>query len=153
MRLLFCSLAFILFFSSCNTFDEPTLEGIENVELEEINTKRLKIKADMLIHNPNPFALDLAEADLSATVEEIQLAIIQQTFDTEMPANQNFRMPVVIDMDLTKLYKDDPLAAISKGLKIINEKRICVHFKGNIKVGKGNAKVPIPIDQLEEVKF
>ena len=62
-------------------------------------------------------------------------------------------MPVRIDMDLSKLYKDDPLGAISKGLKIINEKQINVLFQGEIKVGKGKAMVSVPIDQLENVKF
>ena len=153
MRLFLILFTGILFLSSCNSFDEPTLEGIENVELEELSTKKLLVKADMLIHNPNPFALDLAEANLVAIVEEIELAEIKQTYDTEMAANENFRMPVEINLDLTKLYKDDPLGAISKGLKIVNERKLAVLFQGNIKVGKGNAKVPVPIDKIEEVKF
>ena len=153
MRLSIVLFTFLLFLASCSSFDEPTLEGIENVELEELSTKKLLVKADMLIHNPNPFALDLAEADLVAIVEEIELAAIKQTYETEMAANENFRMPVEINLDLTKLYKDDPLGAISKGLKIVNERKLAVLFKGNIKVGKGNAKVPVPIDKIEEVKF
>ena len=96
--------------------------------LEEMSTKNLVVKAEMIINNPNPFALDLEEADMYAIVEGRELARINQTFGTEMPANQNFRMPVSIDMDLTKLYADDPLGAISKGLKIMNEKRLDVLF-------------------------
>ena len=138
---------------SCNTITHPTFEGLENVELEEVNSPKLVVMADMVINNPNSFALDLAEADLYAIAEEIELARINQTFNTEMSAKTDFKMPVRIDMDLSKLYKDDPLGAISKGLNIINEKQINVLFQGEIKVGKGKAMVSVPIDQLENVKF
>ena len=153
IKVLLIFLAIAILLSSCDSFSEPTLEGIENVELKTISTNRLLVEADMLIHNPNPFALDLEAADLRAIVEEIELASIAQTYETEMPANDNFRMPVEIDLDLTKLYKDDPLGAISKGLKIANERKLSVLFQGEIKVGKGGAKIPVPIDQIEEVKF
>ena len=146
-------LMMLLTMLSCNTITLPTFEGLENVELEEVNSRKLVVMADMVINNPNSFALDLAEADLYAIVEEIELARINQTFNTEMPAKTDFKMPVRIDLDLSKLYKDDPLGAISKGLKIINEKQINVLFQGEIKVGKGKAMVSVPIDQLENVKF
>ncbi len=140
-------------FTSCDSITNPTFEGLENVVLEEMGTKNLVVKAEMIINNPNPFALNLEEADMYAIVEGIELARINQIFGTEMPANQNFRMPVSIDMDLTKLYADDPLGAISKGLKIMSEKRLDVLFQGEIKVGKGKAMVSVPIDQIETVKF
>tara|TARA_Y100000385_G_C12918057_1_gene561295 strand:- start:533 stop:919 length:387 start_codon:yes stop_codon:yes gene_type:complete len=125
----FSLIILVLFcFTSCDSITNPTFEGVENVVLEEMSTKNLVVKAEMIINNPNPFALDLEEADMYAIVEGIELARINQTFGTEMPANQNFRMPVSIDMDLTKLYADDPLGAISKGLKIMNEKRLDVLF-------------------------
>ena len=125
----FSLIILVLFcFTSCDSITNPTFEGVENVVLEEMSTKNLVVKAEMIINNPNPFALDLEEADMYAIVEGRELARINQTFGTEMPANQNFRMPVSIDMDLTKLYADDPLGAISKGLKIMNEKRLDVLF-------------------------
>lgn len=153
MRHLFIIVSSLVLLSSCESITNPTFERVENVKLEEVNTKRLLVTADMIIHNPNPFAVDLDAADMFAVVEEIELAHIKQTFGTEMPANEEFKMPVRIDMDLTKLYADDPLGAISKGLKIMSEKKLDVSFQGEIKVGKGKAMVSVPIDQIETVSF
>jgi LEA14-like dessication related protein len=113
----------------------------------------IHVTADMVIHNPNPFTLDLASADLTAYVDEIALADIDQSYDTSMPASGNFNMPVTIKFDLDKLYNEAPLAAIGKGLQILSKRQLKVKFLGNIKAGKGAAKVTVNIDQIEDVKF
>ena len=138
---------------SCESIVDPTFEGLDNVKLEEVSTQNLIVTADMVINNPNAFALDLAEAELSAIVEEIQIAKISQIINTQMPAKKDFRLPVRINMDLSQLYKEDPLGAISKGLKIMSDKQIQVLFQGEIKAGKGKALFSVPIDQLEMVNF
>ena len=151
-HLLFIS-SVILFLTSCVSVEKPTVERIEGVELVQVSTKQLEVNAFMVLKNPNRFALDLEKADLKAIVDDIEIASILQTYETEMPANSEFRMPVNIDMDLEKLYRDNPLDAVSKGLKILNDRSLPVHFVGDIAVGKGSAKVTVPVDQTELVKF
>ena len=56
-------------------------------------------------------------------------------------------------MDLDKLYRENPIAAIGKGLQIMSDKRLMVKFIGTIDVGKGMAKISVPIDQEEMVAF
>ncbi len=140
-------------FSSCNAIVEPTLERIEDVDIVEMSKDRLELTASMVLNNPNSFALDIAKADLSAFVDDVELAQINQTYDTSMPSNGEFKMPIEIKMDLKKLYRDNPIAAIGKGLQLMADKKIDVRFSGTIKVGKGSAKISVPIDQIEEVKF
>jgi len=142
-----------LFLLSCNTITNPTVERIENVQIEELSTKAVKGTANMVILNPNPFALDLAGADLLAIVDDIELAHIKQVYDTSMPANTEFQMPIRLEMDLQKLYENDPLGALGKGMQIYSKRELTVHFKGTIKVGKGAAKISVPVDQKELVKF
>ena len=109
--------------------------------------------AVMVLKNPNGFELDLENADLTVYLDDIELAKINQTFETTMPKNGEFNMPININMDLKKLYGDDPIAAIGKSLQIMSDKKLNVLFKGTISVGKGIAKVSVDIDQMEEVKF
>ena len=92
-------------------------------------------------------------ADITVFADEVELARINQTYETSMPGSGEFNMPININMDLDKLYRDNPLQAISKGIQIMSDKKITLDFKGTIMVGKGFAKVSVPIDQQEEVKF
>ncbi len=140
-------------FSSCNPITEPTIERIEKVEIEELNTKVVKGTADMVLHNPNSFALDLASADMVAIVDDVELATIKQTYKTQMPAQSDFRMPIRLEMDLQKLYEKDPLGALGKGMQIYSKRELTIHFKGTIKVGKGGAMISVPVDQEELVRF
>lgn len=142
-------------FISCNnlTLEDPTLERIEDVDIKEMSKDRIDMDAHLVINNPNGVALDLASADLNVLVDDIVIAHIKQTLDATMPAKAEFKLPVKITMDLAKLYKNDPLAALGKGLQIMSDKKLEVQFKGIIKAGKGVAKLTVNVDQLEIVKF
>ena len=151
-RILFFILS-ILIMASCTSIEEPTLERVEDVEVITMNKSKVEINASMILNNPNSFALDLDKADLVAKLDDVEIANIDQTYETEMPANSEFKMPVYINMDLDKLYNDNPLQAIAKGLEIMSDRQLDVTFQGTIKVGKGFAKVSVAVDQLETVNF
>jgi len=140
-------------FTACTSVEEPTVERIEDVEIITLNKSKVEMNANMVLNNPNNFTLDLDKADLVAFIEEVQLASIVQTFETSMPANDEFKMPIYINMDLDKLYKDNPLAALGKGIQIISDRQLRINFKGKIYVGKGKVKVSVPVDQIETVSF
>ena len=144
-----------ILFISCNnlTLEEPTLERIEDVDIKEMSKDRIDMDANLVINNPNGVAVDLASADLEVIVDNIVIANIKQTVDATMSAKSEFKLPVNITMDLAKLYKNNPLAALSKGLQIMSDKKLEVQFKGNIKAGKGVAKLTVDVDQVEIVKF
>lgn len=143
----------VIFLSSCASIQEPTIERIEDVDIIEMSKSKLDLNAFMVVNNPNAFALDLAKAELTVYVDDIELAKINQAFDTSMPANDNFKMPINIKMDLQKLYEANPIAALGKGLQIMSDRKLNVQFKGSIKVGKGAVKISVPVDQIELVKF
>ena len=143
----------VLFLTACNSIEEPTIKSVSNVDVVQMNRDFIEINADMVIHNPNAFSLDLANTDMTASVDSVEVATIKQNYDTSMPAIADFNMPVNIKLDLKKLYKKEPMLAISKGLEIAAKKRLEVQFLGSIKVGKGSAKISVPIDQLETISF
>jgi LEA14-like dessication related protein len=149
------SIAFCLtlLLCSCSSILEPTLERVEDVDLVEMTKSKLELNAFMVLQNPNGFALDLDKADLTVFVDDVELAKINQTYETSMPKNGEFKMPINIKMDLDQLYRENPIAAIGKGLQIMSDRKLNVTFKGTIMVGKGIAKVSVPVDQEEEVKF
>lgn len=151
MKYLILTLTLTLF--SCGTIENPTMERVENVMIENLNTKALIGTADIILNNPNPFTLDLSETDLVAIIDDIEVATLKQTYDTQMPANGEFKMPIKLHLDFDKLYKADPIGSIAKGMKIYKNREINIQFKGDIKMGKGSAMIAVPIDQIELVKF
>ena len=152
-NILYISFCLALFLSSCSSVVEPTVERVIDVEVVEMTKSKLELNAYMVLNNPNSFELDLDNADLTVYVDDIELAKINQTYETTMPSKGEFNMPININMDLDKLYRENPLAAIGKGLQIMSDKQINVQFKGTILVGKGVAKISVPVDQEELVKF
>jgi len=152
-NILYISFCLTLFMTSCSSILEPTVERIEDVDVVEMTKSNLELNAFMVLKNPNGFELDLDNADLTVYVDDIELAKINQTYETSMPSQGEFNMPININMDLDKLYGDNPLAAIGKGLQIMSDKQLNVKFKGTILVGKGVAKISVPVDQEELVKF
>lgn len=149
----FLTIISLLVLASCSSITEPSLVDVKNVKVLDMNKDKVDITADMIFNNPNAFALDLAKANIVASIDSVEVSTITQEYDAIMPANADFPMPVRITMDLKKLYQQDGLMAISKGLKIMSQRKLDVHFKGTIKVGKGGVKVSAPIDKVETVNF
>ncbi|MEE9439186.1 MAG: LEA type 2 family protein [Saprospiraceae bacterium] len=144
----------ILSLSSCDTsIINPTFQRIEDVDIVNMSKSDIEANAFMVFKNENSFALEISKSNIATIVDGIELANINQTYDTEMPANSEFRMPINMKMDLGRLYKDNPLGALGKGLQIMSERKLDVQFKGTIKVGKGSIKITVPIDETKEVKF
>ncbi len=146
-------LLFVLLLGSCTSIEDPTLERIEDVEVLTMNKSKVEINANMILNNPNAFALDLENADLKVLLDDVEIADIDQTYETSMPAEGEFKMPIYINMDLDKLYNDNPLQALAKGLEIMSDRKLDVKFQGTIKAGKGMAKISVDVDQLETVEF
>jgi LEA14-like dessication related protein len=149
--LIFILLASLLY--SCTSIEEPTLERVEDVKILTLNKSKVEINANMILKNPNSFALDLEKAELVAMLDDVEVANIDQTYETEMPARSEFKMPVYINMDLDRLYNDNPLQALAKGLEIMSDRSLDVRFMGTIKAGKSVAKISVKVDQMETVNF
>lgn len=153
MRSLLLILTVMMCIAGCQQPVEPSVVSVTNVDIKTVNKERIILSADMVLRNPNAFALKLAEADLKAYVDDVEIATIVQQYDTEMPAASDFNMPIDVQMDLKKLYGDEPIAAIGKALQVMSDRKLNVRFKGNIKAGSESVKLTIPVDQIEEVAF
>lgn len=143
----------LLFLIGCTSISNPSLERIEDVEIVELSKSKVALNVNLVLMNDNAFALDLASADLQFLVDSIEVAAISQTYDTSMPAESEFDMPMYIEMNLDRLYNDNPIVAITKGLKIMQERQLNVQLLGTMYVGKGKAKIKVPINQDELISF
>ena len=153
MRYLLFSILLLSFVSCETTIQEPSLVNISHVNINTLNKNLVDVDADLIFLNPNNFELDVASADIKASIDNVEVAIIKQNYDLKMKANVNFEMPVNIKMDIKKLYDENPLAALGKGLQIMSDRSLDVKFSGSLKVGKGVAKISVPVEKELKVKF
>lgn len=140
---------------SCSSISEPTVERIENVKIESFSQSRVSATADMVLLNDNAVTLDLAAADLVAIADGIEVATIKQNYDMTMQANAESKMPMSLDIDLQKIYDStgDAVEKMNKAIELYSKRELLIQFQGTIKVGRGSAKLSVPIDKEELVKF
>jgi len=144
---------FLLGLVGCNPFEEPYVVGIGQIEIEEANVRKLRLKADLQIHNPNAVAIDLSRAAISIYSDEILLGTVDQDYDVEMSANADFGLPVLIAVDFSKVFEGDVLKALSFANQVISAREVDLRLEGHIYAGKDQAKFKIPIDRSEVVAF
>jgi len=155
MRLLLFLFVLSLVGISCSSISEPTVERIQNVKIESFSQTKVSATADMVLRNDNAVTLDLSAADLVAIVDGIEVATIKQNYDMTMQANAESNMPMSLDIDLQKIYDSmgDTMEKMNMAMQLYSKRELLIQFKGTIKVGRGSAKLSVPIDKEELVKF
>ena len=141
------------FLSSCNTVQDPIFESVENVKIINASVKNVESTLDLVFSNPNSFALDFAQADLIISMDDVELGEVHQTYEAEMPSQSDFKMPIHVNLDLGKLYGDNVLEAMSKGLELMKKRELELRFQGEIYVGHAKTKIKVPIDRVKTIQF
>ena len=147
----YCTL--ILFFYSCKKIKQPQVVGVENIEVISVNKDSIVLDGVLMLQNDNRFSINLKETDLKVIMWDVEVAEIVQTLNTEMKAKSQFELPIRIKLELTKIYEEDPLAAVTKGLEMFSRKELTIDLIGHIKAGKDIASVIIPVERREVIEW
>jgi len=142
-----------LLITGCNSVEDPTLLGIQNVEVLDANKEKISLDAELVFNNPNGFSIDIDNAELMAYLDDVEVASFSQKVNATMKAKEEFHMPFHIDIDMNKIYKMDPMFALTKGLKILRDKKVKIRYVGTIYCGHKSLKIPIEVDREEWVNF
>jgi len=147
------SVCFFLVLQSCQTYEEPSVVGISQVKINEVNMERLSISASLVIHNPNNVSLDLSRTFLSIISDDLVLANVDQTHNIKMPRSSDFDLPLSIEVDTKELFEGDMLQALSFANKLISARSIEIMAKGYLYVGKDAVQLKVPIERKETIEF
>ncbi len=143
----FSGLLFLAILSSCRSIKEPQLLSVENLSVTQFGLKESNISFDMQFFNPNNQKLKLKQAEGDAWLDGNPLGHF--TIDTlvQIPAKENFRLPVNMTMDMRHFVENisaalmdkqvtlkiDGMAKLGKGIIFINYP---VHYEGKQKLGE-----------------
>jgi LEA14-like dessication related protein len=131
------ALIFLFILPSCVSLKEPDFKGIENIRVSRLGLNESTLNLDLHYFNPNKSKLKLKQAEGDAWLDGNLLGHF--TIDTliKIPANGDFRLPVMLEMNMKKLLQN------STALLLKNE--VTLRVEGKAKVGKGAIFINYPI--------
>jgi len=132
-------LLFIIVFgsSSCRSIKDPQFQRIENIRLGKLGLNESTLNLDILYSNLNNTSLKLKSAEGEAWLDNTFLGHF--TVDTliKIPANDLFRLPVKLQVDMRKILQSSLLAFLNP--------EVVIKVNGKARVGKGFVYINYPI--------
>lgn len=144
---LFLYSLFILFFSSCNDFQDVTFSGIENVQITSLTQQGVEAVIVAKIKNPNKAAFTIYKSDLDVMLSGMNAGKAHLDNNVKIKGNSEQSYAFKIKSDFSNLSAAD----LPKLLSIAMSKNVKVGLKGNLKVGKLFVKRSYPVDMSQRV--
>ena len=133
-------------------FKEDVLQYPTFIKLEKVRFRSFspppdlsfRLRGDMLLHNPNPFGLEIEEVDLDIIVDGKKSTTVSQELEAKMPAKSDFRLSLEFDVPL----KDkNLLGSIGDFFTGAWKKRaIEIQYIGELKIKTLKLPITIPVD-------
>ena len=122
---------------SCRSLKEPDFRSIENIRVSRFGLNESTLTLDLHYFNPNKTKLKLKEAEGDAWLNGTLLGHFIIDTLVSIPANGDFSLPVKLQIDMSKVFKNSLTAFLS------NE--VTVKVEGKARVGKGGIYIRYPI--------
>ncbi len=116
---------------------KPSFKGIENVRVSKFGMNESTLTLDLHSFNPNKSRLKLKNAEGDAWIENNFLGHFNIDTLINIPAEGDFRLPVKLKVDMSKILKNSVTAFFA------NE--VTIKVEGNARVGKGFVFINYPI--------
>jgi LEA14-like dessication related protein len=140
------SIILLIFAFSCSGPKDPSFEKFDNLKVKSITPTKVTLIGVMILHNPNPFSCNLKDMHLEVFSDKnIKLTEISQTYNTEMVANSDFKLPVQISFAPDKLL-DEKRGLFTSIISVLNEKEVTLNYKGTCKVEAMEIAIEVPFD-------
>lgn len=134
----YCFYLFLsLFWVSCGSVKEPDFKSIQNVRISKFGMNESSLTIDLYYFNPNRSRLKLKSADGDAWIENNYLGHFTIDSLIHIPANGDFILPVKLQIDMRKLFKNSLLTFLAK--------EVVIKMEGTARVGKGFIFINYPI--------
>jgi LEA14-like dessication related protein len=142
----FSILVFIL--SSCIEYKEVQYKGIQNVKIIRLKDGSLTVSLDVIINNPNNYAIKIRPSNfqLAAPNEELGTIRLDKSLNLEKNTEQTYS--VIVKGDLKDASKNGLATLIGWTLK----KQISLRLLGKLKVSAKGFLKSFPVDETRSFK-
>ncbi|MEO5945820.1 MAG: LEA type 2 family protein [Chitinophagaceae bacterium] len=123
--------------TSCGSIKDPEFQRIENIRFGKLGLTESILNLDILYLNPNKTRLKLKSAEGEAWLDNTYLGRFIIDTLIKIPANDLFRLPVKLQVDMSKIVQSSVLAFLNP--------EVVIKINGKARVGKGFIYINYPI--------
>jgi hypothetical protein len=140
-----CMLIFLLV-AGCKMPDQDiVLRQVRDVVVDASSDPTLK--ANAIFFNPNHVRGRLRRINVEIFVNGKKAGSVDQRLKTAIPANNEFTVPIEVNLAIKELGLMDTL------LGMIGGKTFEIHYKGSLRLSYHGLPINIPVDYKDEVRI
>lgn len=137
----------LLLLSACVPKEEVVLRNIKDVVVDAGKDGDARLTALAIFYNPNPVRMKLKEINVEVMVEGKKSAHANQRFNSVIPAEGEFSVPLEVQLSLKDIGLLDTLLGLFGG------KKYQIHYLGYVRVKVHGITLKVPIDYKDEIKL
>ena len=105
------------------------------------------LKANAVFFNPNKVKGKLKNIDVEIFLNGKKAANVKQDFNTVIPANSEFTVPLVVNLNIKELGFMDTL------LGMVGGKKYEVRYEGSIKLNYRGVPIKVPVKYKDDIRL
>ena len=138
---------------NCSGPQEPVYKGFSDIKADMISTKRITLSGEAQYYNPNALGGEVVSTDIQVIVNDIPAADIQQTTSIPVPAESDFSLPLICNIEPKTIFENDRNGALGGIINAVLSKKVDVHYQGEIVVKFAGVSFALPVDVEDEVEL
>ncbi|MFD2543805.1 LEA type 2 family protein [Lacinutrix gracilariae] len=149
MKKLIILLTVIGTFLSCSVKEKPEFLRVDNIKVDDTNSKYITLSADAYFINPNDISGELKTDEIKVFVNNNQMATVK-TKSFKVPARKEFSIPLEANVPTDSLLSNKSLSGL---LGSLLSQKMKVQYKGQIKYKVFGFSHTYDVDETENVKI
>ena len=130
---------------SCTTPKALEYKTYHNFSINKLGFDNSTISMDLEYYNPNNFGMQLKKTDLDIFINGNMLGHSSTDSLLQIPRRSAFLIPIKFNVDMQNVFKNAYNALIGK--------EVLIKLTGNIKIGKGNVFMSLPVNYESKQTF
>ncbi|QRM90920.1 hypothetical protein FG167_17265 [Lacinutrix sp. WUR7] len=134
---------------SCSVKEKPEFLRVDNIKVDDSNSKFITLTADAYFLNKNDISGELKTDEIKVFVNNNQMATVT-TESFKVPARKEFSIPLKANVPTDSIFSDKSLSGL---LGSLLSQKMKVQYKGQIKYKVFGFSHTYDVDQTENVKI
>jgi len=133
----------------CSVKEKPEFLRVDNIKVDDSNSKFITLTADAYFLNKNDISGELKTDEIKVFVNNNQMATVT-TESFKVPAKKEFSIPLKANVPTDSLFSDKSLSGL---LGSLLSQKMKVQYKGQIKYKVFGFSHTYDVDKTENVKI
>ncbi|MGB1307647.1 MAG: LEA type 2 family protein [Oceanihabitans sp.] len=136
-------------FLNCTVKEKPEFIRVDNIQVDDSNSKFITLTADAYFINPNDISGELKTDEIKVFVNNNEMATVK-TESFKVPAKKEFSIPLEANAPTDSLLSNKSLSGL---LGSLLSKKMKVQYKGQIKYKVLGFSHTYMVDKTEDIKI